>query len=355
MDLKLSKYLVISDLMSDPTTGEVYQILYSTRRGMGIKLTEQGSAFVLTKRFDLLPDRLFTILMYHEIVVPEDEDELQEVIATKKLLRQDRLEKLQESVLTQKEEVAAWVTESQSKNPVDHVVHLVCVSLMQAMEIRDQIENTLPNEWRKQMSYAIHIAALASRELEDCLPLSPDRIESLHITIKPENRLVIQYLLDGLQERQDLSLPIHLHLQEGQYDEATFADLDRLMSHKEVALSVIPTEDNKANVLEWVIERQHQSIVLPQGNDSHYWQLGKDDPREVFAPSKSKAVGYDDEIERALHEGKLSCCECTFLPLCGGNIQNRKGKEQSCPTFIKNFMGRTLAKYCLKLDQQPNE
>jgi hypothetical protein len=89
MEIKLSKYIVISEALGAPDDPRTERIIFSTRTAKGIKVTNFAIDLIQSGRFDLLPDRLFTIFMYHEIIIPACEDETETVIQRKLLTSKD--------------------------------------------------------------------------------------------------------------------------------------------------------------------------------------------------------------------------------------------------------------------------
>ncbi|MGO4289251.1 hypothetical protein [Chitinophaga sp. RAB17] len=85
MELKLSRYIVdvtIPQFASEPTAD---RLLYSTRSGKTIRLSHRYLDILYTANFNLLPDKLFTILFDNEILIPAAEEE-KETLLTRNLL-----------------------------------------------------------------------------------------------------------------------------------------------------------------------------------------------------------------------------------------------------------------------------
>src|SRR5690606_17655989 len=58
-------------------------MLFSTRKGMGITVTNYLLNILEAGQFESIPDHMFNILMYHEIIVPADENEFEEIVQRK--------------------------------------------------------------------------------------------------------------------------------------------------------------------------------------------------------------------------------------------------------------------------------
>lgn len=93
MKIKFSKYVVISGPLDDADDIKTERIVFSTRTGKGIKITNYVISLIQAGEFSAIPDRLFTILMYHELIIPADEDELDIVLKRKTLTAVDILKK----------------------------------------------------------------------------------------------------------------------------------------------------------------------------------------------------------------------------------------------------------------------
>lgn len=85
MKFKLSKYLIYSDSFNENGDTKEYHIIFSCRKKMGIKV-HAGLINILNKGlFDLLPDNIFSTLMYYEIIIPNEENEEINIIEIRKL------------------------------------------------------------------------------------------------------------------------------------------------------------------------------------------------------------------------------------------------------------------------------
>jgi|GEM_PF-4384695 len=71
MHFKLSRYVLIFDPLYQKDDIRTERIVYSTRTGKRIKISNYAVSLISNREFLEIPDRLFTILMYHEIIVPE--------------------------------------------------------------------------------------------------------------------------------------------------------------------------------------------------------------------------------------------------------------------------------------------
>lgn len=56
------------------------RVIFSGRRGMGIIVTDYAVQLLMASHYTAMPDGLFSNLVYYELIVPEDEDELQEIV-----------------------------------------------------------------------------------------------------------------------------------------------------------------------------------------------------------------------------------------------------------------------------------
>lgn len=85
MNFKLSAYafiLPVSDGTEGPTAKRV---IYSARRGMGITISDYALQLIIAGNYQAIPDGLFSTLVHYELIIPEDEDELKEIVRSNKM------------------------------------------------------------------------------------------------------------------------------------------------------------------------------------------------------------------------------------------------------------------------------
>src|SRR5438045_2613542 len=92
MDFKMSTYVISSALESGDRPGSQV-LIYSTRTGTALKITKYVLALLHAGAFAQLPDKLFIVLMYNEIIVPGQENELATIVRRKVLSAANQVQK----------------------------------------------------------------------------------------------------------------------------------------------------------------------------------------------------------------------------------------------------------------------
>ncbi|WP_172406507.1 radical SAM/SPASM domain-containing protein [Pedobacter sp. AJM] len=82
MKFKLSKYMHVID---DPEILDSTAIIYSTRTGISIEMSKRVLDHVMSMNFDQIPDDIMAKIIQMEVFVPENQEELHEILESNKL------------------------------------------------------------------------------------------------------------------------------------------------------------------------------------------------------------------------------------------------------------------------------
>jgi hypothetical protein len=383
MSFKLSKYITVSDPLDQEDTPKSLRMIFSTRKGMGITLTNYVWTMVAAGNFDMLPDHLFNILMFHEMIIPADEDELEEIIVRKLCMAGDARH--------QEVDVCIDVTLTTDSAFADTFNGL----LQGLVDTRDQafrktLKVTVPDAGRGN---ALRVAQFVDEivdahcpgdmiDVQYCLVFddAPSIQEAqLYETILPQVARVvfafdhiasIQSATQALiQTREVIGQPawqtIVTDVRVPWMDDASIlralaAPLKALALHKNAR--IYPTvEDDGAGTEDALLQylrRLELHLNLLPGTSCTYLKrsdagiasgvqeyAGED---LLFSPSNARARMdrrlYDNAIVEQLRAHAIACATCTYLPMCGGQVDKRPG-DDSCPVFVHNFGEKVRLKY----------
>ena len=398
---KLSNYIVISDSLDGSDSLQSERIVYSTRTGKGIKITNFVLELIMQGQYATIPDRLFTILMYHEIIVPAEENELDMIIKRKQLTSID-LANDNKCILVNSDciegsnvkdkivrEINFLLDNSKDGKPIDSIGILIIIntSLEEGFKCLDILRNTI-QELRLSgidIYYKLHISLKNISTISEFLPLKNPDLEEINLVYRNDgSSSLLQYLktiASLFKFHEYLSLiPVNIYLNLGATSYMQLPDslqaLKALTAFRNLQLNVIPINNSpsESEILEKVelkilkfLEVEKIRINFIPKIDSKYFNEKAfkafykiadftsfsragvvDDIYEINNFSSYEdtdmlggaRVFYDKNYIDALLENKTKCSSCVYLPLCGGRINKSKKHDLDCPPFTKNFVDK---------------
>lgn len=353
MRLKLSKYLVVSDKFVKKGTSEEVRIMFSTRRGMGIQVTEAGYQVIITSAFEHLSDRLFTVLMYHEIIVPENENELEEIVANKVLRTLDKKETEFCYTINSADQISQLKAKLQCKQGSNTLVELSTNSITSSMELKIQICSEILSESRKDLKFSIGVRNLIASDFREGMPLVTNDLTLLNVIYDEHFSLPFSKQLKDLQEafriRSDVRLHINIGIHAALLNEDSIPILKQMTNLNYIKLFLVPgSTQSERQLLKKMADNELRISVLPDATVSTYWTSAKGEKSHLFfAPTDSKRKDYDRQMAKELQNGTLKCEDCIYLPMCGGHKKMTLNSDLKCPDFTKWFSERIFAKYSL--------
>jgi hypothetical protein len=408
MNFKVSNYIITSDSLDGTESLQSEKIVYSTRTGKGIKITNYVLELLKLGQYTSIPDRLFTILMYHEVIVPELEDEL-ETIVQRKLLTSIDVSKNSQCILVNSDLVKENTFKNKIIDEINSLLHIhigknidsttVLITIDKGIEkgfrLLDFIRTVVQeNEFHNiDFSYKLHISAIDISSISEFLPLNNPGIERINFVHKGDNgssfNQYIKSIAKLLRFHKYLSLvPIDIYivftevsaysnLLESIEQLKTLGDFENvnlhIVSFPKISSELKSFEQKESQLLENIAKDKIRMSFMPI-IDSKYFdeklfkrtferidvvsfaRLGiSDDNFEFsnlsFAKGSDVLAGgrvfYNSVYVDSLLKDKPKCISCVYLPLCGGRIKKNKTNDLDCPPFTRNFIQKIKNLYSI--------
>jgi hypothetical protein len=401
MNFKLSNYIVTSDSLDGTNNLQSEKIVYSTRTGKGIKITNYVLELLKLGQYTSIPDRLFTILMYHEVIVPELENEL-ETIIQRKILTSIALSKNSQCILVNSNLIKENTFENKITDEIIFLLNAQIGKSIDSITVLITIDNSIERGFRFlelvrtvarkeefcdiDFSYKLNISNVDISSISEFLPLNNPGIESINFVYKSSDSLSLSQYIKSIEKllrfHKYLSLvPINVNLvfTEVLVYSNLLESIDKLRvfsDFKNVNLNVIPYPKNsselksfekkESQLLEY-IEKEKIRISFVPVIDSKYFdeKLFRKTFERIDVVSLARLGIFDDNFElsydgligakvfynkeyiNSLFENKPKCISCIYLPLCGGKINKNKANDLDCPPFTRNFIPKIKNLYSI--------
>jgi hypothetical protein len=371
LELKVSNYIVIPEATSADISEK--RIIYSTRTSMGVMLTTYVVNLLCERQFQQLPNNIFNILMFHEIIVPEDEDELSDMVRRKVL--HNETHGLQQSLLAE----SRYMNESGYREELQSKLHHAS---------RDKITIVIDDRFKKEFFIQAEKSRSCLREI--VTPIEP--ASALVVISNDVSTLVlpewissatvvwdINLMMDwrkGLDafrlniSKGERSIPVTLHIL---FDEAilttteSFSSMTSPVGISNLCIICGIRRQRHHSFDQWkmyeqqLIQRLKENKIslnlLPEPQ-TRYHVNGKQNGHKLHLEN-CDLILFDDDYEimarpffgepwaQQLMERNTSCSRCQFLPMCGGNPHHIENVNEECPEFITAFSDRISLKYKL--------
>ncbi|MCD9019433.1 hypothetical protein [Parachryseolinea silvisoli] len=374
--------MTVSEPLDQEDTPKSLRMIFSTRKGMGITLTNYVWTMVEAGNFEILPDHLFNILMFHEMIIPADEDELEEIIARKVCMAGD--------TRNQEAEVCIDLTLTTDPAFADTFKGLL-QGLIDTSDqaFRKTLKVTVPDAGRgNALRVAQFVEDLVDAhspgdtiDVQYCLVFDDilDIQEAqLYDTILPQ----VARIVFAFDQREDMNETIHALTQAqalvGQSgwqtiltdvripwtDDASVlrdlaAPLKALATYSNVR--IYPAVDDygaggEDTLLQYLRRLELHLNLLPgtsctyskqsdAGIVSHIQKYTVENLLSGPSNTMDRRL-YDNTIVEQLRAHTIACSTCTYLPMCGGQVDKGPG-DDSCPAFVHNFGEKVRLKYAL--------
>ncbi|WP_100338046.1 hypothetical protein [Hymenobacter chitinivorans] len=359
---------------------------------MGITISNYVWSLIQAGNFTAIPDNLFNVLMYHELIVPEDEDELEEVITRNQLMALDtsgaelsvylgsaavldaQLQQTLADLLDQHgaaskkklvlivagTSVAAGVQRIHWLSAfLDHVplvaklakeFQLVSLGAGNAapaptfagvLKARiTKVSVVLPVEQAR-----VPLVFQELRALQAPMAGQPTAPVAIHLLTTSASTKVVEIVNEFQQLKHALGADLFVQLLPAAATKTEAAAQEELAwlnevgAHK-VCLNLLPAPTNtyfhtgqfyhaRAETPAAVLKLDHAPLEL--------------DTAENLAARRF----YDEHISGLLRAHQIRCSACIYLPMCGGRPDKSQAHDQDCPAFVQNFMKKVELKYNL--------
>ena len=374
MKCKLSKYVLVSEPLDGQADLRSERIMYSTRTGKGIKVTNYVVSLLQQEDYDDIPDRLYTILMYHEIIIPDDENELDMVVHRKQLTSVDEQSRRHNLWVHDQEETTSAIKNWFPKADVrrELVLNIEVADAQRGMRhltlMLDRLD--LPDVGAFEIDINLSITTLQVGALVEHLPLNHPPFQRVSFHFKADGQLLPGYLtalISLLRQVKYLrSMPVAVELWPDNLSSEHLAGVTRQLSELttvfgvQLFIELLPAAGNTNQELQWIIALQRagvKAIFIPVA-DQHYFTMAttpitlieyREESQFRFGEMEARERRfYSAEFSRKIVEGHIICSSCVYLPLCGGSPE-KMANDQRCPSFTHNFMKKIEYMYQFEL------
>jgi hypothetical protein len=408
MKIKQSRYIVISDSLDNKNDLKSEKIIFSTRTGKGIKISNYVIDLINQGSFTLIPDRLFTILMYHEIIVPEEENEL-ELIVSRKLLTAIDILKQQISLLIKGDvKNDSDLFSKELKKVTSFIVdkNLFISHINVCLSIDSFSRDFINFEHCKQfidsdealqkcnIYYELLITNLQISNLVEFLPISNPKFNKIIFNFKSSSSKNIAFDLglyltnllsiikksnylnnfpidcyfyfdkflnkiktNFIEEFKKLSLSENINLffyfprgnskMENETLESLELEFLTILSQNKIRATFFPYPEITYFDKQTETKKFTNFLINISENRSPVSLLS---PEDILFFSTSlnqshKKIFYDFDFAKNITDGVSQCSNCVYLPMCGGRLEKKSNTDADCPVFIRNFMTKVKFMY----------
>jgi hypothetical protein len=378
MDFKKSNYVVESPV---PTIGgNSKKVMFSTRRGMGIMLSDHVTGLVNDGKFDEIPSNIFNILMFHELIVPKDEVEVNEIKNRNVLLnKDDELKRIKLVVDIDRNKLDFPNVENIEQNLINGIDRgikdfAICIvgknedylresslkNLKYSIEERNEKArckftqvviiggNDTIDEFADIGESIVVILRSFECKTEEQFNSKIDFIQHLSGRAKHYTSIEVWLIIDGLS----LSF---LSNELGTLNKLNSLSNVRVKLSTHTILSEEKTEI-LLKVLQALSEKQSHFNLLPDPTLSSRGLFERSNSLvslefcDIYFKgdyySVKKRSPFSTDYIHLLSKSGSRCLECIYLPMCGGTIVAEEDKNANyCPEFIEHIDKRIKLKY----------
>lgn len=398
MSFKLSKYIFTTNPIRVNTDDASVRLLFSTRTGKVVRVSELLLTTLDRQEFDQLPDNIFNHLLELEIIVPEEEDELKYILRKNRAFQTDRhcisllmdpshAEQSSEGIATIKERLSGnidkeevklvrllwllpkqfndyprllWLTSEYGKLLAARNVQGRVQAIMDMTHLDWLIENEKPEAMDKLDVIVADIDSFLN------LPGAEEKFRAFfsytrQYASKCLFRLKVYCRTGGtpsfrewvplLQQLSSGSKVEILIIPKGKkspdFDQQMLVLLKYINQTTGFALHLLPEVSYKHLKL---IDKPADAPAMPDYILNTDEILERQDYSLIDFPGNSYQRSFPTKsFQRQLADGRIPCSTCNLLPFCGG-CERRLWvrKEAQCPPYKEHFA--ELLKIISKID-----
>lgn len=388
--------MIISDAPEGESNLAFKRMIFSTRKGMGVMVSNYLLEVIRAGQFDTIPDHMFNILMYNEILVPEEEDELKEILTRKKLtasdvdasemhlhvnsqtifdgaftkIINDRITQLSVNRSGQVKSLIVNISgeDGAALNKLLSALDTCLGNLQLPPNTRVQGNISCSNASHLNIDYFSDLKCIWITDLK----LSLDVEKDSHAMID-----VLNVIQTQLERRTNNEPNVVLCLYVPTHNDAWLSTLqEQLQTVKNLPNTELkiflsdngsaPMSSQEKKFLEYLHALNLPLNYIPQPSHTYYTDAEMDFENSIgLAPHldvesnirasgsinfpRSAKKGYDDRIVQALTNNMTRCAACIYLPMCGGRLNKSEEHDHDCPDFIRNLMDKVRLKYGMHL------
>ncbi len=388
MHFKLSRYVIISDPIEGGSAADLSakRMIFSTRKGMGIVVTNYLVSILNQSDFELIPDHMFNILMYHEILVPEEEEEFESLLTQKNCIAQDTKcleiiikiagdQDLNDIVVKKLNDLLVTDSEYLKNNNHRIIIDIDAPDIEELTAHYLLVDNLLAEHNFLQRLNIECVLKCRSIGKNYNFSVSEKKlaISSLHLLVDQNDvsPISVQYLDTILGNLNDAQANIYLIIKEGQLD--SINQLNNIFEYlslrkKTIRTIVLPfglsREDiGQKSILKHLSKEKYNFDFLPLPGSNYYsnktdnqvyptgatfefinqWFKDEEVAQKKILPLFTNS--YDADITDILRNKVIKCNNCVYWPMCGGHINKNNYDDNDCPEFVTNFLDKAKLKY----------
>jgi len=386
MKLKISKYIKYSEPVSQDNGPSGKRIALSTRKSTAITVSNFVVDTIKESNFSVLPNHLFNVLMFHEMVIPNDQEETDEILKVKGIIGDDISENSQSIVIElndlQKNEIKTYLENVIEKVNITPKLKTIFVELrgpLTDFNFNESILNDIKTYFYEQDSLSkinvefnliCGIPQIKEKLIND-IDLSwietiqiiyfanedtPDFIKAMeHLKTFTENLKLIKKVLariilpynyyDKIAQTHEIIKSIKITIFRFTLRKDSFRKLED-WSDEELRLLKIINEFElySINFSEPAYKFLDETFIPKEGYHYEHFE-------DFILELKDGAINRVDkkllnsEKVNTLIEKSPQCYECMFLSMCGGIVNKNENHNMDCPDIRSNIMFKSRMKY----------
>lgn len=382
MKLKKSNYCIVSNSTGNNKTPQSEIFVFSTRTEKGLIITKQIFDLLQRGDFTSIPDKFFISLMYCEIIVPQEENELEIVISRKLLLNVDADNRFRSVYFYPDQESAekciAKLNEFLNITPSEVANIVIVTSISHNIEggliaiglIKQHVSKRISTDFK--INYELNMFTNGILGLLELLPLSNPGYDVINFIFQSEkNHSLLEYLKQVVtfirlcSYSKQMKINLLLNLNDSQYFQIQDSiHLLKILSTENIKINLFVNYTNSISLSDFdeielaiikMIKANGIGIgFVPNGDSKSFYKGANNQSFDLFYEYSSKThdnffgsgrTPYDEVISNSLINNEIECSTCVYLPICGGRIDKVRIDNKDCPTFTRNFVEKVKIQY----------
>lgn len=382
MKFKKSNYCVVSDPKGNNKTPQSEIFIFSTRTEKGLIIPKQIFDLLQRGDFTSIPDKFFINLMYCEIIIPQEENELEIVISRKLLLNVDIDNRFRSVYFypdqESEEKCIAKLNEFLNITPSKIVNIVIVTSISQNIEggliaiglIKQHVSKRISTDFK--INYELNMFTSDILGLLESLPLSNPGYDAINFIFQSKkNHSLPEYLnqivtfIRLCSYSKQMKINLLLNLDGSQYFQIQDSiHLLKILSTENTKINLFVNYTNSISLSDFdeielaiikMLKAKGIGIGFVPNSDSKYFYKGANNQSFDFFYEYSSKIDnnffgngrilYDEVISNSLINNETECSTCVYLPICGGRIDKVRMDNKDCPTFTRNFVEKVKIQY----------
>lgn len=377
MSFKISYYTTYSEPIKDEHSRHKKRVIFSSRTGQGLVVTDFLLQKLLTGSIDEIPLQTFLKLCSYEIIVPKREDEIK-VIVDRRIAESQDIRIVQYSIsmsqLKNGLEENEFIKNLKTRKSDFVLIHLFYYKgdQFEIMQLNEVIEKLHAVEKRYNWSFSFKVTSdFRQQDLHKWSELIIDHnIKEFEFRIYNNDCYNNEQFEEILRLSKSNEVNIIFRFFLPLHNSERYIDIVQLISaQKYNKFLILFSSDESLSKAEYArMEIFWLTRLRVFGVDSEYLpsadlgvfviptnqcgQIVSGSPFELF--DSAETIGsnlvlrdFSDKDFEFIKSGAIPCLKCKVLPFCGGASKDAWSRfgEKLCPSYLENLKQRALLVY----------